>query len=517
MKGAIPLAKVRSGWTERHSFDTCSKRLNVLWRISHIAGLLALLALAAAGCGTATPAQTTSSAHPEPTSGSGAATPTETVASAATPAQVTPYADPKPTSGSGAATPTETVASAATPAQVTPPPGPEPTRGAGDATPTQVAPPTDPKPVRSAGGAAPIETVLPGDGTWVLVSLDGQPLIKESFVMMSVNADRLQGYDGCNRYGLRSDDGTPVFDANGKYSAPLGTRTDTDCVEPEGVGDQAEAYFSTLMRMDRFRVSGDRLEILDNEGAARLTFVRQAPLPGDPIDLQGTGWRLLDRGVASEATMSFLEYGLVIGVMACRAYAAAYRETEGSVRFPSTSMLTYTPSCSKDARRSAGESTDFLTWATEYAVSEEGGARLLRMRSYRGKTLTFEPLSPTAKDIAGTEWTLVAFVEVRIHGFPRTTRVVQGTDVTISFDGDGFSGSAGCNSYTGQAVVEDGAIAFDVQALSHTDKVCEGLDGLMEQEERFLDLLARLERYGTYGGGLFLRTDNRVFLLFEAR
>ena len=39
----------------------------------------------------------------------------------------------------------------------------------------------------------------------------------------------------------------------------------------------------------------------------------------------------------------------------------------------------------------------------------------------------------------------------------------------------------------------------------------------MEQEERFLDLLPRLERYGTYGDGLFLQTDNHVFLLFEAK
>ena len=131
--------------------------------------------------------------------------------------------------------------------------------------------------------------------------------------------------------------------------------------------------------------------------------------------------------------------------------------------------------------------------------------------------MTFEPLSPTVKDIADTDWTLLAFVEVRIHGFPRTARVVRGTDVTISFNEDGFSGSSGCNSYTGQATVEDGAVMIDVQALPHTDKVCEGLDGLVEQGGRFLDLLARLKRYGTYGDALFLQTDNRVFLLFKAK
>ena len=451
--------------------------------------LLALLAFAATGCGADTPTQIAPPADPEPMRG----------AADATPAQMAPYADPKPTSGARAATPTETVPSAATPAQMTPSADPEPTSGAGDAIPEQ--------------------TVLPSYGTWVLESLDGQPPLEESFVMMSVNEGWLEGYDGCNRYGGRIEDGTPVFDADGKFSPALGTRTERDCHEPEGVMDQAEAYFSTLMRMDRFRVSGDRLELLDSGGAARLVFVRQAPLPGDPIDLQGTGWRLLDQGDTRVATMSFLDHGLVIGVTACRPYVAAYRETyrgtEGSVRLPSTSMLTYTQPCTGDARRMEGEFTSLFTWAREYAVSEEGGSHLLRIRSLTGKTMTFEPLSPPVKDIADTEWTQLAFVEVRIQGFPRTTRVVQGTDVTISFKEDGFSGSSGCNSYTGEAIFEDGAVT--IQTLTHTDKVCESLDGLMEQEERFLDLLARLKRYGTYGNGLFLQTDNRVFLLFEAR
>lgn len=440
-----------------------------------------VLALAATGCGAGTPTQIAQPADPEPTSGAGDATPV----------QVAPAADR------------------------------EPTRIAGVATPVQVALPAVPEPTGGGSDASPSPAVLPSYGTWVLESLDGQPPTEGSFVMLNVSEDRLLGYDGCNRYGLRSEDGTPVFDADGKYSAPLGTRTERDCHEPDGVMDQAEAYFSTLMRMDRFRVSGDRLELLDSGGTAKLVFVRQAPLPGDPIELQGTGWRLLDQGDARAATMSFLDYGLVIGVTACRPYVAAYLEnyggTEGNIRLPSTSMLTYAQPCAGDARRMEGEFTSLFTWAREYAISEEGGSRLLRLSSLTGKTLTFEPLSPTVKDIVGTEWTLMAFVEVRIHGDPRTTRVVRGTDLTISFDEGGLSGSSGCNSYRGRATVEDGAITIDTQSFSQTEKACEGLDGLMEQEERFLDLLARLERYGTYGDHLFLQTDNREFLLFEAR
>ena len=62
---------------------------------------------------------------------------------------------------------------------------------------------------------------------------------------------------------------------------------------------------------------------------------------------------------------------------------------------------------------------------------------------------------------------------------------------------------------------KSGSITIDVQSFSHTEKACEGLDGLMEQEERYLDLLPRMTRYGTYGDGLFMQSDD-VFLLFQA-
>lgn len=393
--------------------------------------------------------------------------------------------------------------------------------GCGAAVPARMAPPADPEATGGAGDVATAQATQPGDGTWVLESLDGRPAIEDSFIVLTVSEDLATGFDGCNRYGGRSADGRPVFDISGKFSAPPVGGTDIGCPEPEGVLDQAEAYLRALMRGRTFSVSGERLEILDAGGEANLVFVRQAPLPGEPVDLQGTGWRLRGHGDAGAATMNFLDDRLVTGVTACRAFLSTYRGTGGSVRFPSTSMLEPTHSCPEEARRLEGEFTDFLTWATEYAVSGEEGSRILRMRSSRGRTLTFEPLPPTIRDIADTEWTLVAFVELRDEGSgtwnARTSRVIQGTDVTISFGEDGLSGSAGCNSYSGRATAEGGVITIDARSLSHTERYCGEPDGLMDQEERFLDLVPRMVRYGTYGDGLFLHADDDVFLLLSAR
>ncbi len=144
------------------------------------------------------------------------------------------------------------------------------------------------------------------------------------------------------------------------------------------------------------------------------------------------------------------------------------------------------------------------------------------MRSSRARTLAFEPLSPTFKDIADAEWTLVAIVELRDEGSgmwnARTTRPIQGADVTMSFDEDGISGSSGCNSYSGQATAEDGVITIDAESLSHTEKFCEEPDGLTKQEERFLELVPDVDRYGTFDDGLLLHaTDEDIFLLLRAR
>ena len=301
-------------------------------------------------------------------------------------------------------------------------------------------------------------------------------------------------------------------------------RTQRDCAEPEGVTEQADAYVSVLMQGERYRVVGDRLEIFDSGGAVRLVFVRQAQLPGRAIGLGGTAWRLMIEGDVDgdmrAATLAFLDDRLVTGVTACRAYLATYSNSEGSVRFPTQSMLRTPQPCPEELRRLEGEFGDFLTWAREYSVYEEGGSSRLRVRSAIGETLTFEPLPATVEDIADANWNLVAFIELRELDFgmwnPRSTSAIQGTVVTISFDNDGIWGVSGCNTYGGLADVADGSITIDFQSFSHTELACDGPDGLMEQEERYLDLLPRMTRYGMYGDGLFMQTDDDMFLLFEA-
>lgn len=387
---------------------------------------------------------------------------------------------------------------------------------------TPMVEPTIPVPTQIVA-TAPTEVELPGDATWILDLLDGEALIEGTFVTLKFEGDALGGFDGCNSYGGRSQDGMSVADVDGRISVPPLASTAKGCIEPEGVLDQGDAYLSALMQGQRFRVDGDRLEIFDGEGAVRLVFVKQVPLSGEPVELGGTAWRLVmedeAEGEFRPATMAFVDHRLVIGDTACRGYLATYGLSEGSVRFPSKSMIRSHEPCEGEARMLEGEFGDFMTWAREYAVDEGGGSRRLRIWSVRGKTLTFEPLPPVVEDVVDTEWVLEAVVEMREidPGFwdTRQTRLVEGTELTIIFD-DHISGSAGCNSYGAEAKFGDGSITIDAEKFFWQQVLCEA-EGVMEQEERYLDLLAGVTKFGVFGDGLYLLTEDDVFLVFRVR
>ena len=152
-----------------------------------------------------------------------------------------------------------------------------------------------------AGSAKPVYTASTGDGVWLLELLDGQPIIEKSVVTMRINGDQIEGFDGCNHYqgpiyvGPIEDGtpvaGTPVAGPDGVFSLPSYAVSEVGCGESRG--SQADEYWSALHRGERYRVAGDRLEILDGEGATRLVFDREAPLPRQPVDLRGTSWRLI--------------------------------------------------------------------------------------------------------------------------------------------------------------------------------------------------------------------------------
>lgn len=398
-------------------------------------------------------------------------------------------------------------------------------------------PPSSPTPASTptaAGGLTvqglvddgPLGSVDAGDGneavpqvgsTWLLHLLNGQRVIEGSFLALKVYETSVGGYGGCNgisggpiTFGEEPADPQPFFGPDGVIHQTDWFITARGCVGPEGLGEQEDGYAEALFAGQTYRLEDDRLDIFDKNGTPRLVFYRQEPLPGQPIDLQGTAWRLVDDGAV---TLTFLG-GLVTGETACRDLLATYNLFP-RLNFPSMGMRGSGESCSEEAWKSEGI-TDFLSYAWEYSVYEEAGSRRLGMRSSEGDTRIFEEMPPTFDNVTDVEWSLTSLVRVGEHFTLRDTGVISGSKVTISFHEDGFSGSAGCSSYRGLATLEDGSITVDPQSLYVARETCRTPERVMEQEARYLGLLPKLTEYVIYGDDLYVRTNDDIFLLFVA-
>ena len=401
------------------------------------------------------------------------------------------------------------------------------------ATPTQASEATEsPLPTFTPTPTTQAPRQLPDGSTWVLDSLDGHPLIEGTYAWVRFERDRYGGFDGCNMFGGRTDSGTPVAGSDGSLTTPSATEsTLIRCEFPEGILDQADNYLDLLRRGKRFSVEGDRLEILDIEGRVRLALFRKPPLPGQPAPLAGTAWQLVVEDDASEdaraATLVFLNGQLAAGDTACRGYAAAYRASRGGLGFPALGMTGYNTACSSETREQEGRFTDDLSRIMEYAVNDEEGTLRLRIWTSRGRTVTFEPLATENDNLRGMEWKLTAFAAAGELYSPdpdkrpqRLERVIPETEVTLRFDENGVSGSAGCNSYASQPgsggfrVSEDGSIEIAGE-VGRTAMLCPEPPGRMAQEERFLELLPSFQEFWVFGEQLFIQAAEGDYLIFQ--
>ena len=79
--------------------------------------------------------------------------------------------------------------------------------------------------------------------------------------------------------------------------------------------------------------------------------------------------------------------------------------------------------------------------------------------------------------------------------------VMDRVQTTIAFDAEGrVAGSGGCNRFTGSYTFEDGRLAFG--PMAGTKMMC--AEAVMDQEDRFHDALADLERITIDGDSLLI-------------
>lgn len=347
------------------------------------------------------------------------------------------------------------------------------------------------------------------DGTdWALIRMDGREPLRGSHVSLRFGEDQLGGVAGCNAYG-------GVYEANPRGSLAVGDifSTEMACLQPEGVLDQEAAYLRLLGNAAAYRVQDDHL-IIDSEGEeGALVFTARPASSGDPAALVGTAWRLASLNgetARQDYTMAFPSRGLALGRAVCRAYLARYVTEDRRLSFVATSMAgTFCPELAEEE----SAFTDALTWAGRFDIAPDR----FELRTDRGETLVFEPLD-AAPALAGTSWSLVAFVEpLTVEGEAEAVLLpdepIAGSTITLGFSDDALDGNAGCNRYSG-AYGRDGR-RLDIGEVSLTEMACLEPAGVMAQELRYVGVLVDVTSFIVAGDILWLDGGDRSSLIFE--
>jgi heat shock protein HslJ len=120
------------------------------------------------------------------------------------------------------------------------------------------------------------------EGTqWVLVTLEGEPLLTGTAPSAEFSADQISGSAGCNHYL-----GTYAVNDSDITVSDVGS-TEMYCMNPEGVMDQEEVFLAALTSAASYQLADARLELLDATGRVILAFepppaAAEAPTPAPP-------------------------------------------------------------------------------------------------------------------------------------------------------------------------------------------------------------------------------------------
>jgi heat shock protein HslJ len=372
--------------------------------------------------------------------------------------------------------------------------------------------------------------ITDAEGTDVLVFVEEEPaaLAGTSWTLAS-----LAGEDGTLTAVLDGTTVTAIFDADGNvggsagcnhYSAPYtvdgadltiepAIRTEMYCNEPEGLMDQEDRYLALLTEVASYRMEDGLLTLMDSDGVDLLVFERAAQTPDLP--LVGTDWVLEAYSTGGDAissvvagttvTANFAD-GNVTGNAGCNHYGGQYSLNGADLTVSSLfSPLMYceTPGVMEQEAAFMGHLGNVSSYRTE-------GDRLI-LTDAEGTDILFFVQAPevTPAPLTGTAWTLESFSS---PGGETVSSVIAGTTITAVFDPDGnVTGSAGCNSY-GAGYQVDGT-NLTIEAPISTKMNCNAPEGVMEQENRYLNLLTSVAGYHIDGGRLDLLDEGGKTLL----
>jgi heat shock protein HslJ len=235
---------------------------------------------------------------------------------------------------------------------------------------------------------------------------------------------------------------------------------------------------------------------------AKISPGAAAPPGGTTTPLEGVLWQLealagtdgrLRPALDQVKVTATFTNGILGGQAGCNSYSAAYH-LEGD-RLTISAIMSTMMACA-DERLNEQEQL-YLNALRDVAGYTLGDGRLTLRNAAGAEILVFAAVPPAA--LTGTTWVLNYYH----NGEEALVSSLAATQITLVFGADGrLSGSAGCNTYEATYRVE--GTRLTIAALTTTRMLCAEPAGIMEQENAYLQALARAAVYTLIGDELTL-------------
>lgn len=216
------------------------------------------------------------------------------------------------------------------------------------------------------------------DATWVLLSLDGEPLALNSEITLTFDADNgVSGNSGCNSYGggytLEGD--TLTFGA--LFSTLMA------CMD-ESLMEQEQAYLRTLEAVTGYTLQNHTLTLSTSEGQT-LVFEAQPTL-------KNSAWALSTLDGAqpladSEITLMFDAQNSISGHGSCNRYGGTYTREGENITF---SQVFSTRMACEGTLAQEQTYLELLNAVTQYTLIDD----TLTLSTDDGATLVFTRMAP---------------------------------------------------------------------------------------------------------------------------
>lgn len=229
-----------------------------------------------------------------------------------------------------------------------------------------------------------------------------------------------------------------------------------------------------------------------------------------PSQLEGTEWLLTllnGDGLVEDSsiTLGFYPGSYLEGSAGCNSFGTNYEAKGGEF---SVSVIHRT-GISCDVAPSILEQEAAFFKAMENVAVYHATEDVLAFAGPRGETLLqFARKRPAVVDPAleDTGWLLAL-----LHG----ETLLEGSQITLNFGGEGLGGFASCNQYGGEYdAASDGVLI--VPAIWQTEMECP-TDGLVEQERAYIEALGRMASYRITGDRLELGDASGETILVFSR